>query len=114
MSDQGYLLLYRFRYLFCSLIIVASLLILSILLSVISNSQVKASTGNDASSAYNTSYSDDPNVITEGFEAALNDASGATNATLAVVQGVNNDVKHAASTSVEAGASGGKFIAKGT
>jgi murein DD-endopeptidase MepM/ murein hydrolase activator NlpD len=104
MSDQGFDVLYRFRYLFCSLLIVAALLVLFLLFSIIGNNQVQATTGNSTDSA---------NIITDGFNSTLEKASNVTDSTLSTIQTVNNGVKQATGATLDATVNSGKFVANG-
>lgn len=105
MSDQGFIILYRFRFLFGGILIICSLLILSLLFSIIGNNQAQATTVNTTDSA---------NIITDGFNAALERAAGATNSTLSIVQGVSKGMEEAAHTAITASMNSGKFIARGS
>jgi hypothetical protein len=103
-SDQSFIVLYRFRYLFGGILIICSLLLLSLLFSVIGNSQVQATSG---------SADDSANIITDGFNTALVKASDATGSTLSTIQNVNDGVKKGAGTAAAAAVDGGEFVARG-
>jgi murein DD-endopeptidase MepM/ murein hydrolase activator NlpD len=104
MSDHGFIVLYRFRYLLGGILILCSLLLLSLLFSVIGSSQVQAATG---------STDDSANIITDGFNTALVKASDATDSTLSAMQGVNDGVKKSAGIAIAAAVDGGEFAVRG-
>jgi murein DD-endopeptidase MepM/ murein hydrolase activator NlpD len=110
MSDHNFIVLYRFRYLFCSLLMVASLLILSLVLSMIDIGHAQA-TSVDTS---NISPNDDANIITDGFNTALESATNATVATLSAVQGVNSGAQRLTGVAIASTVDGGEYVAKGT
>jgi murein DD-endopeptidase MepM/ murein hydrolase activator NlpD len=112
MSDHNFIVLYRFRYLFCGLLIVVSLLLLSLVLSMIDIGHAQATSGNTNDSA-GVSYSDNANIITDGFNTALETASKATDATLSAIQEVNNSVKQLTGAAVASTVSGGEYAARG-
>jgi len=112
MSDHGFIVLYRFRYLFCSLLIIASLLILSLVFTLIGGGQAQATSANANDSA-NVSLSDNANIITDGFNTALETASKATDATLSAIQNVNNGAQRLAGTAVTSTVNGGEYAARG-
>ena len=109
MSDHGFIVLYRFRYLLCGLLIVASLLILSLVLSMIDIGHAQATSGDTS----DVSLNDNANIITDGFNSALESTSRATTATLSSIQGVNNGVQHLTGTAITSTVSGGKYAARG-
>lgn len=104
MSDQGFVVLYRFRYLFCGILILCSLILLSLLFSIIGNSQVQATSGNN---------NDGANIITDGFNTALEKASDATNSTISTMQSLNDGVKKGAVTAITVAADGAEFVGRG-
>ena len=100
MSDQGFIVLYRFRYLLGSLLIIVSVLLLALLLSFINTSQAQAQ---DNSSSYQT---DSANIITDGLDAALNSATRLSVAAVSASQSFSDSV-------LSATAAGGKYAAHG-
>jgi murein DD-endopeptidase MepM/ murein hydrolase activator NlpD len=107
MSDQGFIIMYRFRFLFGGLLIVAAVLLLSLVLSLINTSQVQAESGTP-SYAGNSSY-DGANVVTDAFDAALNGTSQITASVVSAGQNVSSGMKQASASTVN----GGKYLAGG-
>jgi len=105
MSDQGFAVLSRFRYFFGGALIICSLMILSLLFSLIGNSQVQATSG---------STNDSANVITDGFNSAIEKASDASDSTLSALQGVNDGMKQAAGAAIDTTLHSGKLVARST
>lgn len=111
MSDQNFLILYRFRYLFCGLLVIAALLLLSLILSLISDNQAQA-TASSTPDSVSTITTDNPNVITDGFDSAISAVSNATDATVSATEGINNGFKQFSGTAVAATIGSGKFAAR--
>jgi len=100
MSDRGFIVLYRFRYLLGGLLIIASLLLLALILSFINIGQAQAQ---DNATSYQT---DSANIITDGFDAALDSATHASVAAISAGQNLSDSVLNATAAS-------GKFVARG-
>jgi murein DD-endopeptidase MepM/ murein hydrolase activator NlpD len=103
--------LYRFRYFFGGLLLIACLPILSVSLSFIEPSQAQASGSSRAQTAI--TYNDDPNLVAAGFAAAMDKLSQTATAAATAIQSANHSFDAAALSAVKTIGDGGKLIARG-
>jgi murein DD-endopeptidase MepM/ murein hydrolase activator NlpD len=103
-NDQGFTTLYRFRYVFCSLLVISSLLLLSLFLSFLSSSQARASSSDSVSSQ------DESNIVTDGFDTAL---SGTAAILVTAEKTINDNLRAASSSAASVAAGSGKAAAQG-
>ena len=110
MSQQGFNVLYRFRYLLGSLLIVACLPLLSVFLSLIGSGHVDAQSSNSSSTLASTGY-DNPNLVADGFTAAWNAINQATASAATAIESTNDSVQKAAASVAKTVGQSGQAIA---
>lgn len=111
MSDRGYGVLYRFRYFFSGLLIVVCLPILSVSLSFIGSSQAWASGSNAGQPA--SGYDDNPNLVADGFEAAMDRVNQTASLAAGAIQSANQSFENALLSTAKTIGGGSQAIASG-